>query len=318
MGPILDAVVPLFAVIFAGFIAGRTGVLAEEAVRGLNRFVFSFAMPPMLFKLMAGTDVTALGQGRFVLGYFWAELLVFTLGAIIGGVLFRQRFAAMVIQGFGSSFSNGVLLALPLLIGLHGERGAVPAVMLFTLDVLMFSAITTMLEIARAREGQGAGSPAAALRVSGLAILKNPIIMATLIGILWGIAGLPVPDLIGKTFGFLGQAGPPAALFALGATLAFRRVRGSVGSAAGMIALKLFVHPVLAFVSLTYVFPVEPFWVHAAVVFAACPVGANVYIFAQHYGVQVTAASAAILVSTGLALLTITGLLVLYHPPMPA
>ncbi|MEQ8396462.1 AEC family transporter [Thalassobaculum sp.] len=317
MASILDAVVPLFAVIFAGYLAGRTRILAEDAVRGLNRFVFTFAMPPMLFRLMATTDVTALGQGRFLFGFFWAELMVFLFGAILGGLVFRQRFAEMVMQGFGSSFSNGVLIALPLLISLHGEAGAVPALLLFTLDVLMFSAITIMLEAARAGEGEGAVSALAAARTTGMAILQNPIIMATLLGILWGIAGLPMPSLVSKTFGFLGQAGPPAALFALGATLAYRRVRGSVGSASGMVVLKLFAHPALVFLTLTLVVPVEPFWVHAAVVFAACPVGANVYVFAQHYGVQVTAASAAILVSTGLSMLTITALLVLYQPPLP-
>ena len=317
MASILDAVVPLFAVIFAGYLAGRTRMLGEDAVRGLNRFVFTFAMPPMLFRLMATTDVTALGQGRFLFGYFWAELMVFLTGAILGGLVLRQGFAAMVMQGFGSSFSNGVLIALPLLISLHGEQGAVPALLLFTLDVVMFSAITTMLEAARAREGAGAGSAMAALRTSGLAILRNPIIMSTLLGILWGIAGLPVPSLIDRTFGFLGQAGPPAALFALGATLAHRRIEGSVGSAGVMVVLKLLVHPALVFLTLTLVVPVDPFWVHSAVVFAACPVGANVYVFAQHYGVQVTAASAAILVSTGLAMLTITALLVGYPPPVP-
>ncbi len=318
MASILDAVVPLFAVIFAGFLAGRTRMISEDAVRGINRFVFTFAMPPMLFRLMATTDVTSLGQGRFLVGFFWAELMVFLVGAILGGLLFRQKFAEMVMQGFGSSFSNGVLIALPLLISLHGEAGAVPALLLFTLDVLMFSAITTMLEIARARDGAGGGSALVAVRTSALAILKNPILMSTLLGILWGIAGLPLPALVSKTFGFVGQAAPPAALFALGATLAFRRVRGSVGSASIMVALKLFAHPALVFLALTLLIPVEPFWVHAAVVFAACPVGANVYVFAQHYGVQVTAASAAILVSTGLAMLTITALLVLYPPPLPA
>lgn len=317
MASILDAVVPLFAVIFAGYVAGRTRLLDEDVVRALNRFVFSIAMPPMLFRLMATSDIAALGEGWFVVGMFWAELLVFLLGAILGGLLLRQGFADMVMQGFGSSFSNSMLLALPLLIALHGEKGAVPALLLFTLDVLTFTVITTMLESARAREGQGAGSALASARTSLVAILKNPIIMATLLGIVWGVAGLPLPGLLSKTFGFLGQSAPPAALFALGATLAFRKVRGSVGSATGMVVLKLLVHPALAFVALAWLFPVDPFWVHAGVVFAACPVGANVYVFAQHYGIQVTAASAAILVSTGLAMLTITGLLVIFPPPLP-
>jgi len=318
LASILDAVVPLFAVIFAGYLAGRTHMLAEDVVRALNRFVFSIAMPPMLFRLMATSDIASLGEGRFILGMFWAELMVFLLGAILGGLLLRQRFADMVMQGFGSSFSNSMLLALPLLIALHGEKGAVPALLLFTLDVLTFTIITTMLETARARDGQGSGSVLASARTSLVAIVKNPIIMATLLGILWGLLGLPLPGLVSKTFGFLGQAAPPAALFALGATLAFRKVRGSVGSASVMVLIKLLVHPALAFVALVYLFPVDPFWVHAGVVFAACPVGANVYVFAAHYGIQVTAASAAILVSTGLAMLTITALLVMYPPPLPA
>ena len=65
---------------------------------------------------------------------------------------------------------------------------------------------------------------------------------------------------------------------------------------------------------LAYVVGADPFWVQAAVIFAACPVGANVYVFAQHYGISVTAASAGILAATGLSLLTVTGLLLLYPP----
>lgn len=312
MDAILNAVVPLFAVIFTGFIAGKARLLTEDWVRGLNAFVFTFAMPPMLFLLMANTDVTAIGEWSFLLGFFYSELLVFTAGAVLGGILFRQRFAEMTMQGFGSCFSNGVLLALPLLIGLFGERGATPAVLLFTLDVLLFSIVTMLLEIARGGDRPGGGWRA--VRTSLQAMLRNPILMSTLIGMLWGIAGLPVPALIDRTFGFIGQAGPPAALFALGATLAYRRVTGSVGPAAAMVIFKLFVHPAVTFVILAYVVGADPFWVQAAVIFAACPIGANVYVFAQHYGISVTAASAGILVATGLSLLTVTGLLLLYPP----
>lgn len=312
MDAILNAVVPLFAVIFLGFAAGKGRMLTEDWIRGLNSFVFTFAMPPMLFRLMAKTDVLALGEWSFMAGYLYGEILLFTGGAVLGGLLFRQRFAEMTMQGFGSCFSNGVLLALPLLIGLYGERGAAPAALLFTLDVLMFSVVTMMLEIARGRDRPGGGWRA--VRTSLRAMLKNPILMSTLLGILWGIAGLPLPDLVDRTFGFIGQAGPPSALFALGATLAYRRVSGSIGPAAQMVLFKLFLHPLITFVILTQVVTVDPFWMQAAVIFAACPIGANVYVFAQHYGISVTAASAGILASTGLSLLTVTGLLLLYPP----
>ena len=314
MSTILLAVVPLFAAILIGFGAGKARFLDETAVRGLNTFVFTFAMPPMLFRLMATTDILAVGEWRFIAGYFYAEVLIFLVGAVLGGLLFRQSFAAMTMQGFGSSFSNGVLIALPLLIGLYGPEGAVPAILLFTLDVVLFSLVTMLLEMSRHDSAHGGGLRA--VRTTARAMLSNPILMSTLLGILYGIAGFPLPDLIDKTFGFIGQAGPPAALFALGATLAHRRVQGSVGSATAMTVFKLFLHPALVFVILAFMIPVEPFWIHAAVIFAACPVGANVYVFAQHYQVSVTAASAAILVSTAISMVSITTLLILY-PPVP-
>ena len=311
MSTILDAVVPLFAVIFAGFIAGRMRMISEEHVRGLNNFVFTFAMPVMLFKLMASTNVLEVGEWRFVAGFLYGELLVFLAGGIVGAVIFRQRFTEMTMQGFGSTFCNGVLIGLPLLIGLFGEKGAIPAALLFTLDVVIFSVITVLLEMGRSDKPAMRSSP---LITVSLAMLRNPILMSTLIGICWGILEWPIPSLISNTFGFLGQAGPPAALFALGATLAYRRIAGSIGSASFMVLFKLLLHPLAAFLILTYLVPVGPFWVYTAVIFAACPVGANVYVFAQQYQVSVTTASTAILVSTGLSLMTITALLLMFPP----
>lgn len=314
MSTILLAVIPLFTAIVAGFLAGKGKMLDETAVRGLNRFVFTFAMPPMLFRLMATTDVIAIGEWRFVAGYFYAEALIFLAGAVLGGPLFKQKFAAMTMQGFGGSFSNGVLIALPLLIGLYGPEGAVPAVLLFTLDVVLFSLVTMLLEASRGDGKSGGGLRA--VRTTGRAMASNPILMSTLLGILFGLSGLQLPELVDKTFGFIGQAGPPAALFGLGATLAHRRIQGSLGAAGMMAGFKLFLHPALTFAVLAFLVPVEPFWIHAAVIFAACPVGANVYVFAQHYQVSVTAASAAIFFSTALSMVTITTLLLLY-PPVP-
>ena len=84
-----------------------------------------------------------------------------------------------------------------------------------------------------------------------------------------------------------------------------------------MIAAKLFLHPLLAFVALAWLLKLDPLWVNAGVIFAACPVGLNVYVFAQHYEVGVETASSAILISTALAMLTITLLLLLLPPLAP-
>jgi malonate transporter len=311
---VLTSVVPLFAVVFVGFFAGKARFLSEAGVRALVAFVFNFAMPPFLFRLMAQTDLAEIAQWAFVGAYALGALVMFALGSAAAALLFRLPPAGLIIQGFGSAFANGVLLGLPLLLWLFGEQGAVPALLIITLDVILFGIVTILLEIA------GGGRASGAHRVVGQtirAIAVNPIIMATFLGILFGLTGATLPEVVDRTLEFIGQAAPPTALFALGATLSLRKVAGNLGPAGLMVALKLFLHPLVVWVLATQVIVLEPFWAHAAVIFSAGPVGANVFIFAQHYEAGVEAASSAIVISTGLAMLTISALLLLLQPVAP-
>ena len=314
MTTIVGSVAPLFAVIFLGFFAGRAGFLGEAGVRGLGAFVFNFAIPPYVFRLMAGTDLAAIGEWGFLGGYLGAQALVFVTSAGLGRLLFGLDAAAMTIQGFGAAFSNGVMLALPLLLWLYGEAGGLPALLIITLDVIVFSGVTVLLELARGGgRGRGGRLVLQALR----AVLVNPIIMGTVLGILVSAGGLALPAVVDRTLVFIGQAAAPTALFALGATLSLRRLAGSLGPAGLMLACKLFVHPLLAWLAFAWLLELDRSWVNAGVIFAACPVGLNVYIFAQHYEAGVEAASSAILLSSALALVTITTLLVLLPPVAP-
>jgi len=308
---ILESVVPLFAVIFLGFFAGRAGFLAEAGIKGLGAFVFNFAIPPHVFRLMAETELDQITEWGFLGGYLLAQSLVFATGASLGRLLFKMRMAEMTIQAFGSAFSNGVMLALPLLLWLYGDAGGVPALLIITLDVIVFSSVTVLLELGR-RGGGRAGSRVVAQ--AARSVLVNPIIMATVLGILYSLSGLALPAVVEQTLSFIGGAAAPSALFALGASLSLRRIGGSLGPAAAMVAAKLFLHPILAFVAFAYLLELDPLWVSAGVIFAACPVGLNVYVFAQHYEVAIDTASSAILISTALAMLTITALLLLLPP----
>jgi malonate transporter len=310
---VLASVTPLFAVILLGYFAGRAGYLAEAGVRGLGAFVFNFAIPPYVFRLMAETDLGAIAQWSFLGGYLSAQALAFATGALIGRLLFGMRIAELTIQAFGSAFSNGVMLALPLLLWLYGDRGGVPALLIITLDVVVFSSVTVLLEIGR--HGGGRANRRLALQAAR-SVALNPILMGTVLGILWSLSGLALPAVVLRTLTFIGQAAAPSALFALGATLSLRRIGGSLDRAAAMIAGKLFLHPLLAFLAFGWLLELDRLWVNAGVIFAACPVGLNVYVFAQHYEVGIEAASSAILISTALAMLTITGLLLLLPPPV--
>ncbi len=82
---------------------------------------------------------------------------MFTTGATVGRLVFGMRIAELTIQAFGSAFSNGVMLALPLLLWLYGDAGGVPALLIITLDVIVFSSVTVLLEIGRHGDGRASG-----------------------------------------------------------------------------------------------------------------------------------------------------------------
>lgn len=311
MSAILDSIVPLFAVIFLGYFAGRARYLGEAGIRGLGAFVFNFAIPPHVFRLMAETELDQITEWGFLGCYLLAQATVFIAGAGVGRLVFGMRAAEMTIQAFGSAFSNGVMLALPLLLWLFGDAGGVPALLIITLDVIVFSSVTVLLEVSR-RGDLRAGSRIVAQ--AARSVLVNPIIMATVLGILYSLSGLALPGVVEQTLSFIGGAAAPSALFALGASLSLRRIAGRLGAAGTMVAFKLFLHPLLAWLAFTYLLDLDPLWRNAGVIFAACPVGLNVFVFAQHYEVAIETASSAILISTSLAMLTVTALLLLLPP----
>jgi malonate transporter len=311
---VLGSVVPLFAVIFLGYFAGRAGFLGEAGIRGLGAFVFNFAIPPHVFRLMAETELDQITEWGILGGYLLAQTAVFVTGGGIGRLIFGMGPAETTIQAFGSAFSNGVMLALPLLLWLYGDPGGVPALLIITLDVVVFTSVTVLLELSR-RGGDRDRSRVVGQAARG--VLVNPIIMATVLGILYSLSGLALPVVVEQTLSFLGGAAAPSALFALGASLSLRRIAGSLGPAAAMVAAKLFLHPFLAFLAFAYVLELDASWINAGVIFAACPVGLNVYVFAQHYEVAIETASSAILISTSLAMVTITSLLLLLPPLGP-
>ncbi|NJO37580.1 MAG: hypothetical protein HC871_08130, partial [Rhizobiales bacterium] len=210
MDIIVTSVVPLFSVIFIGIGAGRWRLIDETGVHALVTFVFCFAMPALIFRLMATTDVMAVEGWPVVLAYFTAQLPIFLGGLIIGGWLFRLSMSEMVIQAFGSSFSNGVLLGLPLVLSLYGERAGVPGLLIIMLDIAIFSAITLLLEIARFGDGPER-PPGVLLRLGDLAlsVLRNPLILSSVLGVAFGLTALPLPGRSGQD-PVLSRPGRPA------------------------------------------------------------------------------------------------------------
>lgn len=304
----LNAVLPLFAMIGLGFLAARIKLMNEAAVQGIVNYIFFFAIPPMLVVMLSKADPEKLlAGGPFLAAMFSAELLVALAAAFWAWRIYGTGVigaAGYGILGFSACFSNGVLLAVPLVVAAFGPEAAAPALLLVTLDIMLFVAVTAMLEF-----GQMGGR--AAIAGAARAAALNPVILGTIVGLALAFLDATLPGPIDALVKFLGPAAPPTALFALGATLALRRVSAAAAKPAGvLVILKLFIQPALVAVILFSMPGIDPIWRAAGIVYAAAPIGLNAYLFARKYEVGVAPVSTAIVISTALSVLTLSGLLI--------
>lgn len=125
---------------------------------------------------------------------------------------------------------------------------------------------------------------------------------------------MAVPKPIATFCEMMGSPAGPCALFAIGLFLASQRLTAGLAEAGWISALKLLVHPALAWVLTQTLFPMDPFWTGSAVILAALPTGALTFVVASQYQTYVERTSSAILVSTVLSVVTLSALLAVYAP----
>lgn len=123
--------------------------------------------------------------------------------------------------------------------------------------------------------------------------------------------GAVLPISIERIFSLLGQAAAPSALVAIGLFLNGRPVANLLVSAAVTSVAKLALFPLIVWLLTLYVFPLEPLWATVAVLMAGMPVGANAFVIAGHYSSRLGDASAAMVVTTAISLVSLSLMLIL-------
>ncbi len=306
MQSILNNALPFFALIFCGYAAGRLNLLTSTAAAGVNTFVFYFALPAFLFSLMSSSPIAEVLNVPFIGAYVLASLTVFGLAVTGGRLLFDVGRGEAAIQGLAAVLPNTGYMGIPLAIAVFGREAAVPLVVGLTLDGILLIPLGILL--IESDKGKG-GGPIRTVLATFPNLARNPLIVSIFAGLAVSAVGLTPPTPLNNFLDLLGGTAGPCALFALGATLAGRSVAGGAAEISYMTALKLFVHPAALLLTTVVIFDVDPLWTSAAILGAALPIAANVFIVARQYDVYVTRASGAVLVSTAVSMVTISALL---------
>ncbi|NCU66078.1 AEC family transporter [Acidovorax sp. 210-6] len=305
--PVLSSFVPVVLFIALGYLSGRQGWIRAQAVKDLSNLVFMVLAPALLFRTMAGVHVQELDFGPIAV-YFGGVALVF------GATLAWAGFSTLgAVRALGHTFSNNVMVGVPLVGLVFGQAGLVTLFTLISVHALILLTVATVvLELALARNQPGGADgqahvPPALWRMVLQALwsgLVHPVPLPIIAGLLYAQTGWPIPPLIDKPLQLLGQALGPLALLLVGVTLAFSTVGPHFRAALRIALVKNAALP-LAVGTLGWALGLSGLPLAVMVTAAALPVGANVFLFAQRYEVGQDEMTAGVTVSTALGMATV-------------
>jgi hypothetical protein len=306
---ILNVAAPIFAVILAGYLAGRFRLLGSEAATALNAFVSLFALPLLFFGTLARTPVLAVLNPGLLAGFGLAVLATFGLGMLSSRMASagQNGLAAMSLQGISSSWGNVGYMGVPLCLAAFGDAGLPPAMLTVIVTAVVAMVIGVMLIELEVAAGHG---PLKTFLRAAWNVARNPLPLSIVFGLLISALGVKLPVPASRFVDLLGAAAAPCALFAIGLFLADKSVKQGLVEAGLATLIKLLLQPLLAAVLLPLFVDLHSVPGKVALLMASLPTAANAFVLAKQFDVAVEQNTAAVLLSTAFSVVTVTAVLV--------
>jgi len=307
MTALLDVILPVFLVIGFGWVATARKLINESAIDGIMRFAQSFALPVLLFKNVAALDLSQAYQPGLILSFYIGAFSGFAFGFAGARLLFHRPLTDSVAIAFACTFSNSLLLGVPITERAYGSAALAGNFAIISVHApLIYSAGIIAMEWARSHEA-GGKRPAEILAQVFRAVATQPLVIGILCGFALNLSGGTQPAFFAAAVEMVARAGLPAALFGLGGVLWRYRPEGDKAAIAMVVFASLVLHPVVAYGLARFGFGVDIDALRSVTLTAAMAPGVNAYMFAHMYGVGKRVSASAVLVATALSIFTTWG-----------
>lgn len=301
---VFEAVFPVFALIFAGWWVCRVGILERHATQVLNQFVIYMALPALLFVSMARTPIDQLAQPGFM-----AAFMLGIAGAAASYWFLSRRTPIdtldRIINSMSAGYGNAGFMGIPLMLIVFGPDALAPSIICAVMTVTVQFGITIIGIEIKLAQGKKLGP---ALRKVTQSILKNPLLISPLVGIVWSGLGGYQPVAVFRFLDLLGAAATPCALVAIGLFLAQTPKQNRNTDVIHISVIKLVVNPVIVAFFALFIFDMPSIWAWVAILTSALPLGTGPFMLANLYQRSATASAQAILLTTILSTLTLSGI----------
>ncbi|BCO08970.1 membrane protein [Desulfolithobacter dissulfuricans] len=305
MGQVIEIVLPVFLVIALGYGIRRFGLVDDLFITQVNGLVFYVCLPLLLFYKIGQADFSVNFNPQLVLATSVATGCCFVLAYLYG----KWRDFPPAVHGVfcqGSFRGNLAYIGLAIVYNGYGDAGLTRAGILlgFLVPVLNFFAILALILPQRR---QRTGYPEIVKM-----ILVNPLILASLVGILWSFFELPIPTILDRSLHIASGMTLPLALLSIGGSFSLKNLRGDFCMAALATTMKLVLLPLIT-AALMLLLGITGLDFAIGLLMAGAPTAVATYIMASQMGADGELAGTIVMMATGFSALSYTLLLLSLH-----
>lgn len=294
----------IWIVVLVGLFIGVRNLLGEHGQYVLGRLVFFVALPALLFTTLARSNLHEVFSAGLLVQVIVAAV-AFLMYVVIARLWWKPPAPETIIGGMAASYVNSNNMGVPVAAYVLGNASLVAPVMLFQLVVFAPVALAGMDYVLAGSGSTGEAAARTTLRNRFLKIAGNPVIGASILGLLVAAWQVQIPEFIMKPIDLIAGASVPCALLSFGMSLStlgtFQRTPGRHDTTVAVL-IKLFVQPVVAWVVAAPLMHLAPHLVFACVTVACLPTAQNIFNYAQRYERGRTISRNAVFITTIAAL----------------
>ena len=299
----INVTMPIFLVMVIGYILKQIGMLNDNFVTVANKFNFKVTLPFMLFKDIAGVDIKAVFDIKYVLFCAIVSTICFWVVWGTAKLLVRDK----TIRGafVQSSFrGSAAVMGLAFIQNIYGSSAMGPLMIVSAVPLYnIFSVIVLTFE---ANDSTGIDKKAK-IRQAGINICKNPIILSILAGLIVGLLGIQFPTLVNKTVSNVAQmATPLAAAWAPSSRITWAKGFSPENPIQAASMIKLVLQP-LVFLPVAAWMGFSGEKMIAILIMLASPTTPSCYIMAKSMNNDEVLTASVIVTTTLMAAFTLTG-----------
>ena len=286
---------PLFGLVFVGFISGKFDLLNQSDSKVFLKLVGLVIVPTLGIKIIGNFRYEFINWNLYFY-YFLTQSIIYFLGFSIAKIIFKRHFSESIIIGMTSSFSNHLFFVYPIALFEFGPKDIVPIETIISVDFITVGLSVCALELA--------GHKKINFGQIFLSQLKNPALIGLFLGLMIFFFQIHLPLSVNRLVNFICDAGTPCALIAMGVLLSYQTDKTQIKLSIVITLLKILIFPLILFIIL-HLIDYDLNISRTTMMVAAAPIGAMGLVFASIYNVTTDAVVRSGIISYILALLSI-------------